>query len=91
MKFTTSKIQTSSNIKHKKGNSEIIPISTNMFTEKEHITSSSKDGHSSESPFQSTAVKPLVSTENKLKPLVNTITPEVSDKDVGGNDNTEKV
>lgn len=89
LKFTTSKIQTSININHKKENTGgIIPISTNMLTEKERITPSSKDSHSSESPFQSPA---FVSTENKPKPLVNTMTSGVSDKDVDINGDTERV
>lgn len=92
LKFTTSKIQTSTNINQKKENSEgIIPVSTNMFTDKKRIAPSSKDGHSSESPFQSPEIKPLVTAENKLKPLVNTMTPGVRDKDADINGDTERV
>lgn len=92
LKFTTSEIRTSANSNYKKVNSEgIIPVSAIMFTEKKRITSFSQDGHSSESPFQSSDVKSLVSTENKLKPLINIVTPATSDKDVDIKGDTEGV
>lgn len=92
LKFATSEIQTSADSKYKKGNSEgIIPVSTIMFTENKHITPPSKEAPASESHFQSSAIKSLGNTENKLKSLINTVTSAVSAKDVDVNGDTEGV